>query len=114
MSFLQPWLLAGLPLISLPLIIHLINKRRYQSIRWAAMMFLLAANRGAEPCEVVFKVADLSDGRVKVRFEQREYLSVRPRQRIGDWWRSRDTGMWDGSPQGARELNLRMPARPGR
>jgi triacylglycerol lipase len=29
-----------------------------------------------------------------------------------DWWRSRDTGMWDGSPQGARELNLRAAARP--
>src|SRR6478672_8890685 len=45
MSFLQPWLLAALPLIALPVIIHLINQRRYQTIRWAAMMFLLAANR---------------------------------------------------------------------
>lgn len=45
MSFLQPMLLAALPLISLPIIIHLINQRRYQTINWAAMMFLLAANR---------------------------------------------------------------------
>ena len=45
MSFLQPWLLVGLPLVSLPIIIHLINQRRFQTIRWAAMMFLLAANR---------------------------------------------------------------------
>ena len=45
MSFLQPMLLAALPLISLPIIIHLINQRRYQTIRWGAMMFLLAANR---------------------------------------------------------------------
>ncbi len=45
MSFLQPVLLAALPLVALPIIIHLINQRRYQSIRWAAMMFLLAANR---------------------------------------------------------------------
>ncbi len=45
MSFLQPMLLAALPLVALPIIIHLINQRRYQSIRWAAMMFLLAANR---------------------------------------------------------------------
>src|SRR5262245_6004549 len=45
MSFLQPILLAGLPLVSLPIIIHLINQRRFQTIRWAAMMFLLAANR---------------------------------------------------------------------
>src|SRR5437868_6553174 len=45
MTFLQPILLVGLPLVSLPIIIHLINQRRYQTIRWAAMMFLLAANR---------------------------------------------------------------------
>ena len=45
MSFLQPWLLWALPLASLPIIIHLINQRRYQTTRWGAMMFLLAANR---------------------------------------------------------------------
>ena len=46
MSFLQPtFLLAALPLIALPVIIHLINQRRYQTVRWAAMMFLMAANR---------------------------------------------------------------------
>src|SRR6478752_225648 len=45
MTFLQPILLAALPLASLPIIIHLINQRRYQTIRWGAMMFLLAANR---------------------------------------------------------------------
>jgi hypothetical protein len=45
MTFLQPLLLFGLPLVALPVIIHLINQRRYQTIRWAAMMFLLAANR---------------------------------------------------------------------
>ncbi len=45
MSFLQPILLYALPLITLPIIIHLINQRRYQTVRWAAMMFLLAANR---------------------------------------------------------------------
>src|SRR3954452_178999 len=45
MSFLQPMLLAALPLMALPIIIHLINQRRYQTVRWAAMMFLLAANR---------------------------------------------------------------------
>jgi hypothetical protein len=45
MSFLQPLLLYGLPLAALPIIIHLINQRRYQTVRWGAMMFLLAANR---------------------------------------------------------------------
>jgi hypothetical protein len=45
MTFLQPLLLVAFPLITLPILIHLINQRRYQSIRWAAMLFLLAANR---------------------------------------------------------------------
>jgi hypothetical protein len=45
MSFLQPWMLAALPLAALPVIIHLINQRRFQSINWAAMRFLLEANR---------------------------------------------------------------------
>src|SRR5947208_16139923 len=45
MSFLQPALLAALPLIALPILIHLINQRRFQTMRWGAMMFLLAANR---------------------------------------------------------------------
>ncbi|RMF39733.1 MAG: hypothetical protein D6753_13085, partial [Planctomycetota bacterium] len=45
MSFLQPWMLAALPLIALPVIIHLINQWRFQTRQWGAMMFLLAANR---------------------------------------------------------------------
>ncbi|MFO0917224.1 MAG: BatA domain-containing protein [Planctomycetaceae bacterium] len=45
MNFLQPWMLLALPLVALPIVIHLINQRRYQTIPWAAMMFLLAANR---------------------------------------------------------------------
>src|SRR5580700_6422182 len=47
MSFLQPWMLFALPLALLPVIIHLINQRRYQTVRWGAMMFLLTANRMA-------------------------------------------------------------------
>ena len=43
MTFLQPWALLALPLISLPLIIHLINQRRFQTMNWGAMMFLLSA-----------------------------------------------------------------------
>jgi hypothetical protein len=45
MSFLQPWMLLALPIAALPVIIHLINQRRFQSINWAAMRFLLEANR---------------------------------------------------------------------
>ena len=46
-SFLQPWMFWGLPLVLLPIIIHLINQWRYQTKRWGAMMFLLKANRMA-------------------------------------------------------------------
>ncbi|NND99071.1 MAG: hypothetical protein HKN47_17275, partial [Pirellulaceae bacterium] len=47
MSFLQPWMLLALPLVALPIIIHLINQWRYQTKQWGAMMFLLQANRMA-------------------------------------------------------------------
>ncbi|MEY4178987.1 MAG: hypothetical protein RLY70_2561 [Planctomycetota bacterium] len=47
MSVLQPLILAALPLAALPVIIHLINQRRFQTVRWGAMMFLMAANRMA-------------------------------------------------------------------
>ena len=45
MSFLQPWMLWALPIIALPIIIHLINQFRYRTIEWGAMQFLLTANR---------------------------------------------------------------------
>ncbi len=46
MSFLFPTLLTiGLPLIGVPILIHLINLRRQQRIRWAAMQFLLESQR---------------------------------------------------------------------
>ena len=45
MSFLQPLMLLALPLIAIPILIHLINQWRYQTKPWGAMMFLLAANR---------------------------------------------------------------------
>jgi len=45
MSFLQPLLLWGLLAASIPIIIHLLNKRRHKTIKWAAMQFLLKATR---------------------------------------------------------------------
>jgi hypothetical protein len=45
MTFLQPWLLWGLPLVLLPVVIHLLNRLRYRNQPWAAMQFLLAATR---------------------------------------------------------------------
>jgi hypothetical protein len=47
MTFLQPFILWGLPLILVPVIIHLINRLRHRPQPWAAMMFLLQANRAS-------------------------------------------------------------------
>ena len=45
MSFLQPWMLFALPAIALPILIHLIHKRRHRVVEWGAMMFLLQGVR---------------------------------------------------------------------
>src|ERR1700761_3709146 len=45
MTFLQPLLLLGIPLAALPVIIHLIHLYRRRRVKWAAMMFLYAAQR---------------------------------------------------------------------
>lgn len=41
----QPWLLLWGAAAALPLLIHLLSRRRYQTTPWAAMEFLLAAAR---------------------------------------------------------------------
>lgn len=43
MTFLAPAVLAGLAALSLPVIIHLLNKLRVREVHWAAMRFLLTA-----------------------------------------------------------------------
>ncbi len=48
MSFLNPIFLLGLPLILLPVIIHLTNRRHHHSVPWAATMFLIEATRQAK------------------------------------------------------------------
>ena len=45
MTFLSPLLLWFVAAASVPIIIHLINKRRHKTIQWAAMQFLLKAAR---------------------------------------------------------------------
>ncbi len=42
-AFLNPALLWLLTLVAVPIIIHLLNRRRFQRVKWAAMEFLLAA-----------------------------------------------------------------------
>ncbi len=51
MSFISPWLLWLLFAASIPIIIHLVNRWRHRSVKWAAMEFLLRAakeTRGAK------------------------------------------------------------------
>jgi len=40
MAFLNPIMLFGLAAVSVPIIIHLLNRRRFQKVVWAAMRFL--------------------------------------------------------------------------
>ena len=40
MSFLNPIMLFGIAAISVPIIIHLLNRRKFQKVVWAAMRFL--------------------------------------------------------------------------
>src|SRR3989442_12523094 len=47
MTFLQPIILWGLPLALVPVIIHLLNRIRYRSVNWAAMMFLMRQSRSS-------------------------------------------------------------------
>jgi len=42
-TFVHPAILGGLGLASLPIIIHLLNRRRFKMMEWAAMDFLLKA-----------------------------------------------------------------------
>ena len=43
LAFLNPLLLWALPLAAVPIIIHILNRRRFQKVPWAAMEFLLKA-----------------------------------------------------------------------
>src|ERR1700733_16003300 len=45
MTFLQPAMLMALPVAALPVVIHLIHPYRRRQIKWAAMIFLRAAQR---------------------------------------------------------------------
>jgi hypothetical protein len=47
MTFLHPLLLLGLPAALLPVLIHLLNRLRFRSVKWAAMMFLISATRSS-------------------------------------------------------------------
>ena len=56
MSFLNPFLLWALPLISVPVIIHLLRKNKVIEIEWAAMDFLMEA---VQEQKKRFKMEDL-------------------------------------------------------
>src|SRR5207253_9098565 len=62
LGFANAPLLYGLAAASVPIIIHLLNRRKYREITWAAMRFLLAAIR---------------KNRRRIRIEQWLLLAVR-------------------------------------
>src|SRR3954463_1669478 len=46
LTFLNPWFAAaGVGLVSIPIIIHILNRQRFKVVTWAAMDFLLRAMR---------------------------------------------------------------------
>jgi len=45
MSFLNKVILWGLLATAIPVIVHLLNRRRHRTVQWAAMSFLLKATR---------------------------------------------------------------------
>ncbi|TFH16565.1 MAG: hypothetical protein E4H02_05250, partial [Lentisphaerales bacterium] len=47
MTFIQPFVLWALPLILLPVLIHLLNRLRFRPLKWAAMMFLVSVTRSS-------------------------------------------------------------------
>src|SRR3954469_14271203 len=61
--FISPWFaVAGTLLASIPIIIHLLNRRRFKTVPWAAMEYLLQAMR---------------KNRRKLKFEQWLLLAMR-------------------------------------
>jgi hypothetical protein len=62
LGFANPALLYGLAAASVPILIHLLNRRKYREVPWAAMRFLLAAIR---------------KNRRRIRIEQWLLLAVR-------------------------------------
>jgi hypothetical protein len=62
-AFVTPWFAwAGAGLASIPIIIHILNRRRFKVVRWAAMEYLLQAMR---------------KNRRRIKFEQWLLLAVR-------------------------------------
>ena len=41
--FLNPWLLMGMTAVGVPVLIHLLNRRKYERVVWAAMRFVREA-----------------------------------------------------------------------
>src|SRR2546421_10146542 len=61
--FVSPWFAAaGAALASIPIIIHILNRRRFKVVKWAAMEYLLQAMR---------------KNRRRLKFEQWLLLAVR-------------------------------------
>jgi hypothetical protein len=52
---------AGAGLVSVPIVIHLLNRRRYRVVQWAAMDYLLAGDEEKSPAAEIREPAAAAD-----------------------------------------------------
>ena len=90
MNFLQPLTLIALPLVLLPVIIHLINQQRHRTVPWAAMMFLMTAKR-------------MSKGMARIRHILILLMRVLAIWRLVREYRVRKTGCYNDTTRPIRE-----------
>ena len=60
LSFLNGAFLGALSLVSIPIIIHLLQRRRYQVVRWGAMEFLRLSQRNRSQRLMIEQIYDLA------------------------------------------------------
>ena len=80
----MPALLYGLAAASVPIIIHLLNRRKFREMPWAAMRFLLAAirkNSAADPDRAVAPAGRPDAGHPAGRLGDGQAVSREPRRR---------------------------------
>ena len=56
--FLQPWMLWGLGLAAVPILIHLFARRRFTTVRWAAMSN--GSGRSGKGCRSLFSSSHIA------------------------------------------------------
>ena len=91
MSFLAPWMLFALVLASAPIIIHLLNRRRFLRVDWAPMKYLkltLKSNRRRL--------------RLHIRSRRRDWRRSIPLEISAASWAHTCSGCWQPGSAAAR------------